>query len=71
MQFVFCISFLCSLIPLEKSSLECFKFVVMFSEHFKYTRGQRGQRPNLSFFFYFESDIPKIFPSHIPAVEIK
>ena len=54
---VFC--FLCSLIPLKKSSLKCFnKLVVIY--HFKYTRGQSGQRPKLS--IYFKSDISKVFP---------
>ena len=70
MQSVFCISFPCSLIPLKKSSLECFNiFVVIFI--ISSIREVKGVNTQNDVFFYFESDIPKIFPSDIPVVEIK
>ena len=51
MQFVFCVHFLCSLIPLKKTSLNwvCQSICSNFY-HFKDTREQRGQRPTLCIF---------------------
>ena len=63
MQFVFCILFLYSLIPL------CFnKFVVIY--HFKYTRyPSRGQTPTI---MYFISSLLllRFFPSDLPVILI-
>ena len=60
MQFVFCILFLCSLIPLKKSSLKCFnKFIVIFIiSNIREGKGVNAQ----NYVFYFESDIAKVFP---------
>ena len=70
MQFVFCISFLCSLIPLKKSSLECFnKFVAIFI--ISNIREVKDVNAQNYVFFNFGSDIIKIFPSDKPVVEIK
>ena len=59
MQFVFCILFLCSLIPLKKSSLKCFnKFIVIFIIlNIREGKGVNAQ----NYVFYFESDIAKVF----------
>jgi hypothetical protein len=54
----------------EKVFARMFQRICRNFYHFKYRRGQRGQRLKLCF-FYFESDIPKTFPSDIPVVEIK
>ena len=56
----------------EKVFSRMFQHICCNFYHFKYTRGQRGQStPKMMLFFYFETDIPKIFPSDIPVVEIK
>ena len=53
----------------EKGFSRMFQQICCNFYHFKGTRGQRGIRPKLCFCFYFESDIPKIFPSDIPVVD--
>jgi hypothetical protein len=55
----------------EKVFSRMFQHICCNFYHFKDTRGQRDLRPKLWVFFNFVSDIPKIFPSDIPVVEIK
>jgi predicted glutamine amidotransferase len=55
----------------EKVFFRIFQQICCNVYHFKYTRGRRGQHPKLWGIFYFESDIPKMFTSDIPVVEIK
>ena len=73
--FFYAVCFLCKFSMqfdfFEKVFSRMFQQICCNFYHFKDTRDQRGLRPKLCFFLNFESDIPKIFPSDIPVVEIK